>query len=185
MPDGALLAGDLGPLAHLGGVAAGLVEGLLELVVHPGQVNDDAGADAVLQGQLGQGVAVAGAVDLFLVQGVVGGVAVGGGMQGAGVGVGTLVEALQILAAGEVQVRTGAGERPQGGIPAPGLRQIPDLGHLVGFQIQFFLVERHIGHDDIPPSYFVCFQTFLHDDFKPWNSTNVKGKHLRFFITFL
>lgn len=115
----------------------------------------------MLQGQLGQGVAIASAVNLFLVQGVVGGVAVSSSMEGTGISIGALMETLQILATGEVQVRTGRrGIGHRGGIPAPGLAQIPDLGHLVGFQIQFFLVERHISHGCFL-LYFCLFPDFL------------------------
>ncbi len=144
---------DAPDLAHLGGVAAGGVELLFEVIVHPGHVQDDAGADAMLQRQLGQRVAIALAVNLFLVQGVVGGVHVGGGVQCAGVGAGALVEALKILAARERQVGAGAGERPKRCVPAPGLRQIVDLGHLSGFEIKFILVQGHVCHDFIPPAF--------------------------------
>ena len=100
-------------------------------------------------GRIGQSVAVTLTIDLFLMQGVVGGVAVGGGMQGAGVGVGALVEALQILAAGEGQVSAGAGEGPKGGVPAPGLAEVPDLGHLLGLEVELVLVKGHVSHDQI------------------------------------
>ena len=148
VPDSALLIGGLCPLAHLCGVAACCVECLLELVVHPGQVNDNAGADSVLQGHLSEGVAVTLAINLFLVEGVVGGVAVGTGMESTGVGAGSLVETLEVLAAGELQVRTCAGEGPQGGVPAPGLAEVPDLSHLLGFEVKLALVKGHVCHDN-------------------------------------
>ena len=73
-------------------------------------------------------------------------------MQSAGIGHGSLVEPAQILAAGELQIGTCTGEGPQGGVDAPRLGQVIDLYHLGIVQIHFCFVERHVGHDMIPPN---------------------------------
>ena len=139
---------DVPDVAHLCGVALGSLPLCLELVLQIAHVNDDAGADAALQMDLSQGVAVGLAVNLLLMEHMVGSVHMSTCMQGAGVGHGSLVEPAQILAAGELQIGTSAGEGPQGGVNAPGLGQVVDLYHLGIVQIHFCFVERHVGHDE-------------------------------------
>ena len=149
VPDGAFLnAGDLCIGTHLGRIAFRCIESFLKLIIQIGQIHDHTGADGMLQLHLSQGIAIALTVHFFLMEGVVGGVAVGGGMQRAGIGVGALVETLQILATGELQVSAGTREGPEGCVPAPGLAEIPDLGHLIGFQIEFALVKGHVCHNE-------------------------------------
>ena len=143
-----LLGGDDVPnVAHLCGIAVSSVPLLLELVLQVAHVYDDAGADATLQMDLSQGIAVCFPIHFLLMEHMVGGVHMGACMQGTGVGHGSLVEPAQILAAGELQVGTGAGEGPQGGVNAPRLGQIIDLYHLGIVQVHFYFVERHVGHD--------------------------------------
>ena len=105
----------------------------------------------MLEADLVKGVAVTLAVDFFLMESVVRSVAVGSGMQRAGVSVGALVETLEILAAGELKVSARARERPQGGVPTPGLAEVPDLGHFVGLEVELGFVKGHVRHGFTPP----------------------------------
>jgi hypothetical protein len=57
------------------------------------------------------------------------------------------VEAAQILAAGELQVGTSAGEGPQRGVNAPGLGQVIDFRHLGIVKILITFVFGHVSHD--------------------------------------
>ena len=143
---------DLMPdVTHLGGVAGGGVPLFLELVAQVAHIHNDAGADAALQVNLRESVAVGLPVYLLLMEDVVGGVHVGAGVKGAGVGHGAFMEAAQVLAAGENQVLAGAGKGPQGGVHSPGHGQVIDLGHFGVVQIELGLVKGHISHGKIPP----------------------------------
>ena len=134
-------------VAHLRRIALSGLPLLLELVLEIAHIHNNAGADAAGQRNLRQGVAVLLPVYLLLMEHMVGSIHMGAGMEGAGVGHGSLVEPAQILATGELKILPCAGEGPQGGVCAPGLGQIVNLDHLGIIQILMTLVFGHISHD--------------------------------------
>ena len=98
--------------AHLGGIAARSLEFGLKLVTQIAHIHNNAGANAAIQRNLTEEIAVFLAVHLLLMENMDRGVHMSASVKGARVGIGPLMEAAQILPPGENQILPGTGEGP-------------------------------------------------------------------------
>ena len=100
----------------------------------------------------------------------------GAGVQGAGVGHGSLVEAAQILATGELKVGTGAGEGPQRSVNAPGVGQVTVLTILLSSR---YILQFLSGMYAIVVSSLIKLMVVSQSNFQPKRLNRQENLNLR------